>query len=44
MTWLSDRQLELFREVFDGVDFIPLNRKGNLKLRGLSFFLQMLNL
>lgn len=38
MTWLSDRQLELFREVFDGVDFIPLNRKGNLKLRGLSFF------
>ena len=38
MTWLTERQLELFRKVFDEVDFIPLNRRANLKLRGLSFF------
>lgn len=38
MSWLSDRQKELFSKIFDEEDLLPKNRKNGLKLRNLSFF------
>lgn len=38
MSWLSNRQKELFSKIFDTEDLLPKNKKNGLKLRSLSFF------